>query len=184
VFMIDPAELSLWNQFNLAENNPDPGGGILYAIRYDTEGLLAHRDAITEAIVDSGARISEVDDRLGIDASAIKSADRPRVAALLEELSVVSEAIEYHEEGVTTNSIAGLSDHLRGVLLTGLVTNQLVAFDFANITIPQIVRDIETAHDQNNVLRPEEQRTVRDLGEFAARRAKQIASNSIIIIGL
>ena len=182
--MTDAAELSLWNQFNLAEDNPDPGGGILYAVRYGTESLLAHRNVVTEVLINSGATICELDyNGLGVDVSAVKGDDMPLVTVLLEELSVVSEAIEDHDAGLDVESIADLSDHLRKALAVGLVTDQLTTFDIANITIPQMVRDIETAHNQNNVLSPEDQTIVRGLGEFAARRAEQIANNGIMIIG-
>jgi hypothetical protein len=179
--MADTTELSLWNQFNLVENNPDPGGGILYAIRYDSDTLLTRRDAIRTAIIGSGATIFELDYGLGIDGSVIEVEGRSRFAVLIEELSVLNEAIEYHEADLNVESIAELSQHLRNVFMAGLLTDHLTAFDLVNINIPQIIKDIEIAHNQNDVISREEQTILKDLGKFAATRAEQVAGDTIII---
>ena len=41
---------TLWEEFNLAENNPDQGGGILYALRYNADRIKAHREAVVGAL--------------------------------------------------------------------------------------------------------------------------------------
>jgi hypothetical protein len=179
--MISGNEAALWNQFNLAENNPDQGG-ILYAVRYDTETLLNHRDAVVEALVDSGAGITELSPgSIGIVMNGVKDADRQRTALLLEELSVVGEAIEYHDVGLDDDSIADLSEHLRDLLVKHIVVGSpSQAFEFANVQVSRIARDIESAHEQNQVLSAEEHQTMEDLGRFAAIKARQILGGRII----
>lgn len=182
--MISERGAALWSQFNLAEHNPDQSG-ILYAIRYDTEGLLAHRKVVTETLVGTGAQVVELaPGAIGVDGTDIDREDKPRAKILLEELSVTSEALEYHEVGLNPGSIDELAEHLKGKLIHGIAVGANdIAFDFANIQIPQIVRDIETAQRQNDVLPAGEYKMVKDLGEFAATKAQQIANGSIITLG-
>lgn len=182
--MVDGNEAALWNQFNLAENNPDQGG-ILYAVRYDTETLLNHRDAVVRALVDRRAGIMELGPgSIGIVMNDVKDEDRQRTELLLEELSVVGEAIEYHDVGLDDDSIADLSEHLKGLLVRHIVMGSpSQAFDFANVQISRLVKDIKSAHEQNHVLSAEECETVEDLGRFAAAKARQIIGGNIITLG-
>jgi hypothetical protein len=182
--MISERDAELWSQFNLREQNPDQSG-ILYAIRYDTEDLLAHRNVVVETLAGTGAQIVELAPGvIGVDGSGIDRADKPRAKILLEELSVTSEAIEYHEAGLNPGSIDELAEHLKSRLIQGIAIGaDAVAFDFANIQISQIVRDIVGAQEQNGVLSAADYKIVKDLGEFAATKAQQIASGSIITLG-
>ncbi len=182
--MISERDAELWSQFNLAEQNPDQAG-ILYAIRYDTEDLLAHRTVVTETLVDAGAKVVELGfGAIGVDGEGIDRTDKPRAKILLEELSVTSEAIEYHEAGLNPGSVAELTDRLKSMLVQAIaVGSDAYAFEFANIQIPQIVRDIVGAQEQNGALSADEYEMVRSLSEFAATKARQIAEGSIITLG-
>ncbi len=182
--MTEPEVSPLWQVFNLASYNPDPGGGILYAINYDTENLLAHRAGVSATLVNAGAIIFEMDESLAVDLAEVQEPDRERAKILLEELSVVNEAVEYHESGFNPSSIEDLADKLRKVFLTSLFMDKSAAFDIANISIPQIVRDIRTAQSQNDVLSESETETIENLSEYAEKRAEQIAKDEIRILQL
>jgi hypothetical protein len=171
--MIDATEKILWDQFNLAENNPDPGGGILYAIRYDTEELLAHRDAVISACDEAGASIREINDTLvGVTLFDVAEEDQDRVVILLEELSVVSEAIEYHEAGINPADLSDLADE-----------SKIYALNLVDLGIPTLVDDLEVAQSQNDVLTLEDQRIIRGLGSFASMNAELFGSHRVVILG-
>jgi len=177
----------MWSEFNLAENNPDPGGGILYAIRYDTDDLAEHRATVVDAMRVAGTSIADVDGMLAVDLSGVNEDDRQRVRVLVEELSVTNEAIEYHEAGINPNSIDGLANSLKSSFGDGILSDdtdkKIAAFNLLDLGIPLIVGDLKTAQEQNRPLTQEEYRTVKGLGDFAARSSRFYGSRRVIIIG-
>jgi hypothetical protein len=186
--MIDATEKILWDQFNLAENNPDPGGGILYAIRYDTEELLAHRDAVISACDEAGASIREINDTLvGVTLFDVAEEDQDRVVILLEELSVVSEAIEYHEAGINPADLSDLADELKASfrceITSSRIESKIYALNLVDLGIPTLVDDLEVAQSQNDVLTLEDQRIIRGLGSFASMNAELFGSHRVVILG-
>ena len=54
---------TLWDYFNLAEQNPDQGGGILYCLRYDQPRIKAHQVCVVNALKSLGLDLVEI----GID---------------------------------------------------------------------------------------------------------------------
>jgi len=179
--VIDQAEL--WQQFNLAENNPDPGGGILYAIRYAAEDLKAHQAKVIESLMVDGASIQEAGIGLGVHLGGLSHEQRERALLILEELSVVNDALEYYDAGVNADSIEALAGQLISAYYAGLTPAKKVdAFDLVSDGIPQITREIQHAHAQNGVLSAEDLSKVMELQEFASRQANILGGHNIVII--
>jgi hypothetical protein len=186
--MAHDVQTELWNKFNLAENNPDPGGGMLYALRYDTDSLTSHRDAVVESIRARGASIVVLGDMLGIDLYELEAEDEGTAMLLVEELSVVNEALEYHKDGIVYDSIDALAANIKGSFIDGIISNdagkKADAYNLVGLGIPMLVKDLKTAHAQNEVFSPDELRTVRELGNFAATQVELFGNHRVVIIGV
>lgn len=174
-----------WTQFNLGNNNLDPGGGILYAIRYDTPDLQAQQVRVAEALDSSGAAIQLEAGIPGVDIVGLDAAARQKAFMLLEELSVVNEALEYHAAGYNQNSVSELADTLKSAVSIKELTNENKGevLDMLEIGIPQIVHDLRFAHLQNGVLSEHEVATVDNLSTFAAHRAQTLGSQRVFLLG-
>ncbi|MBI2657725.1 hypothetical protein HYX08_03445 [Candidatus Woesearchaeota archaeon] len=181
------AKKTLWEEFNLAENNPDQEGGILYAMRYDAERIKAHRGAVVGALRDIGIEFQEVDNLIGMfPKNVLSESETRRVYALAEELSVLNEATEYQEAGFgrfkTWGELKdGLVSHYFSLLLD---KKDLVgAYNLATMVIPQIVRDLRIAQAQGKPFSSGEKRTIDDLLAFAISRERQLNHPRLVFIG-
>ncbi len=171
--MTNCPESNLWNIFNFGEDSPDPGGGILYAIRYDTDSLCTHRDAVIARLTASGATIFLTEEGLlAIDISDLDDESEDTALLLIEELSVVNGALEYHENGINPDSIEGLANYLKSTFYWQIASEytdiKISALNLVDLIIPQVVEDLQTAHAQSGVLSLNEQQTVKELGQFAS----------------
>jgi hypothetical protein len=185
--MNDMTPENLWQEFNLAENNPDPGGGILYAIRYETDALREQQSRVIGGLVTMGVGISvgEFDNQLRVVIPETAPEQRQKAAIMLEELSVVNEALEYHVAGFDCESISELSERLKATFRSQFNnTDKVDAYDLATIAIPQIVGNILAAHEQNGVLSKEEVVTVLGLRDFAGEKEALLdGSHGIVVLG-
>ncbi|MEK7059178.1 MAG: hypothetical protein AAB971_00240 [Patescibacteria group bacterium] len=186
--MAEIPDIELWSQFNLGvHNNPDPGGGLLYALRYSDEHLDMQRNAVLRPIIDSSAEIIEVDSaQLAIDMSTVAETEMARVLVLLEELSIVNEAVEYQTDGgVTPMSLKDFAQGLiigffQGARARGMAKSLL----YVEQDIPRIVSDLATADEQNGVLTKSERRILEGLSDFAAHHTDRLAGrHSVVLAG-
>lgn len=166
----------LWNFYTLAPDNPDPGGGILYAVRYDTLSLYTHRDRVVDSLIEQGCSIFFTEDGLLILSIDGVSEDKEEsVLLLIEELSVVNEALEFHEEGLNPDSIDGLAESLKASFARDIVSRdpsiKAAALNLVDLFIPQVVEDIHEAQAQNRVLTPAQQQKINELGYFASLKS-------------
>ena len=185
--MTESSQAELWTQFNLAAHNPDPGGGILYALRYDSDKLFAMRDSVVGAMTDNNATISEQEDGLAIGWPDVSETGINRLLALTEELSVVNEALWRADEGVKPATIEEFSEQLKRTFLQKMFgegkPDLVELFIFVEYAIPQIVSDIMLAHCQNEVLSKKQQDSIASLGSFAAGKSNELNESHIVIIG-
>ena len=94
------AEKTLWQEFNLGENNADPGGGILYCLRYDGGRIKAHQESVVSAVQSMGVQLEEVDEGIAVVPQwHLDHSESDRLVVLLEELSCLNEAQEYVDAG-------------------------------------------------------------------------------------
>jgi hypothetical protein len=170
-----PKEKDLWKQFNLGKNNPSPGGGILYCLRYSPERIEAHQESVISALENIGAEIIDLGQGLGISLKGLGESEQRRAVILLEELSVLNEAQEYHEAGFGRyRSISELKDGLICSYLRALERDQVAAYDLVDVNIPQIVRDISIADKQNKILNSLEREEIKELSDFARRQVEHM----------
>jgi len=110
-----PAEVSLWEQYCNPAESLEP---LLYAQRYDSARLAAHRDNVIGVLVSRGAEIFSVDD----DALRISLTDLPpeshvSTAVLIEELGVLNNAhdllVQHDEQG---RSVPSTSEIIAGIV--------------------------------------------------------------------
>lgn len=170
---------TLWEQFNLAEQNLDPGAGILYCLRHSEDRIRGHQESIIEALQSLSISLKEVEEAIAVVLPQPLPEDQfQRVYLLLEELSCLNEAIEYIECGYGQyRNIAQLTAGLATAYYQCLKDHHLPrAYDMVAVVIPQIVRDITIADHQNDVLSSSERRELTDFMEFA-RRNEQLLNN-------
>ena len=181
-------EKTLWEQFNLRDYNLDQGGGILYCIRYSPERLSAHRNAIIRSLESRGIYIEEAEDRLGVGSRRTQNhEERNSALMMLEELSVLNEATEYQEAVFGQyRSIRELVDGIKTSVLEGISQESLVdTYNFLEMSVPQIVRDIRIADQQNKVLCNKERQALNSLMEFASRQVRQLNSpHGLVLLSL
>lgn len=177
------AEKTLWEAFNLAEKNPDPGGGIMYCLMYDLDRIIAHREPVVSAIQAMGVKLEEADDVIAVVLqNELSEFKKKKLLILLEELSVLNEAQEYHEVGFGKyNTIEELKSGLIIAYFSFLgEKKQTDAYNLVSKVIPQIVQDIQTSDSQSRFLYAHERRTLDELLSFARRHAK----GKYVVIGL
>lgn len=175
----------LWKEFNLGGANPDPGGGILYAVRYEAEVLERAQERLATTLGELGVTIAEHDQGLGVSFDGIPDDSVEHAALLVEEISVVNEALEYHDAGLgKCNSIAELCDALRGAFFS-LETPETKdgALDLVDLFIPQVTGDILNAHKKSNVLKRDELEEIHDLIEFAETQSAFLGGHNLVILG-
>ncbi|MHB1865174.1 MAG: hypothetical protein ACYCPS_03365 [Candidatus Saccharimonadales bacterium] len=178
----------LWNQFSLAENCLDPAGGILYAIRYDTDSLEAQQKRVVEFLIRSSAQILPIDEgTTAVDISYVELGKRERVQIMLEELSVVNEAIEHHNQGLNIHFIEDLAAYLKnlfiGVISSSDPRDKLIALNLVDLGIPGLADDLLLANLQNQVLTDTELATVLDLRKFASTNSDLFNTRPVVISG-
>lgn len=170
------AEEELWEQFNLGENNPDPGGGILYCLRYSMDRLIEHRRIIIAALKKYGAEMEDLGEDIGVVLKMNTEESKEGIIYTLEELSVLNEAIGYKiriDEGI--NSLEQLKCGFISAYFELLKERELAeAYDLVSMTIPMIVRDINTAHSQNNVLSEQEKKSLDELASFSEKQTEYL----------
>jgi len=174
--METPKEKDLWKQFNLGKNNPSPGGGILYCLRYSPERIEAHQESVISALENIGATIQDyADQQVAVSFKNLDESQKRRAVILLEELSVLNEAQEYHEAGFGRyRSISELKDGLMCSYVNILERDQVAAYDLVDVNIPQIVRDIRIADKQNKILSAFEREQIKELSDFAKRQVEHM----------
>lgn len=181
-----PLAPDLWKVFNLAENNPDRGGGMLYLLRYGSENLKEHQKVIISVLEAMPVEIEDVGEGLGIKPKRhLTEAEFSNLKLFLEELSVVNEALEYAEGGFEgVDSIRALKDKLIVAFLGTLSAgNKIAAYDLFDITGPEIIRDMRYADRNGGVLSEEDRAALNELQDYAAHKVKTLGGRSLVLIG-
>lgn len=179
---------SLWEVFNLAEHNPDQGGGILYCLRYTEEVLVGKQRQVVSALTKLGFTLKEVEQ--GIEAASshnLSDSDYRRAGALFEELSVINEALEYKQGGFDRiKSIQDLKNTIIGDFFGFLERRKLAeAYDLVSVVVPTLVRDIARADRQNKLLTRQDKVALQELQDFARKKEKFLNSpGGTVTIGL
>jgi hypothetical protein len=165
---------TLWEEFNLGENTADPGGGILYCLRYDSDRINSHREQVIRTLKSYGIELNDVDEGIAaVPDHPMTSNEKMIVYNLLEELSCLNEAQEYNEAGYgRMNSVRGLGSSLILYYFELVKENIVDAYNLIDLAIPELVRDIKIADRQNNVLGPEDRKALEELASFAERHVR------------
>ena len=181
-------EKTLWELFNLAEKNPDQGGGILYCLRYNADRLKEHHKAVVSALEANVEMEDYGDNGIGVVLKRqLTESETDNVMVLLEELSVLNEAQEYAEVGFGAyKNLQDLKNGLMGRYLSLLENREMAdAYKLIQAAIPQIVRDISTAHRQNNVLSGKDKRTMGKLDSFSKNHTRILNSpEGFVLFGI
>lgn len=169
-------EPDLWHEFNFGENDPSPGGGILYCLRYTRERLEAHRKPVIDALKQLGMELVDIgNDSVALRGDPPDESTMQSILLLFEELSVLNNALGYHDAGFGDfTSIAELRGRLVFQVEQCLARdnrNYAVAYEIVTVIIPEIVRNIRLAHEQNNILSSTDVRELQLLKGYAKRRA-------------
>jgi hypothetical protein len=171
--MANEINYELWQQFNLARGNPSPGGGIFYCMKYSKERLEAHQAQIISVLTGSGATIRESRGGLGVAFKKMDDDGKTRAVRLLEELSVLNEALEYHSVGIgECRNIEDLKNHLISRYFESLARDKVSAYNLVDVVIPQIVKDVSISDLQGLGLKAHEKRTLAELKQFASRQVE------------
>lgn len=160
----------LWEQFNLAENNPDRGGGILYCLRYSYDMIRAKREQLISIMKNNGIQLVEMEDGMISVETGTDSLDEHRKNFILfEELSVLNEAAEYYEAGLGPfNSVDDLMRKLVSHYDQLMMKKNLPdAYNFISTAIPEVISDLRFADRQNNVLSKKDRKTIEETLDYA-----------------
>ncbi len=174
----------LWRQFNLAEQNPSPGGGILTCLRCSREEIEERHPGIVSAIQDMGVDLKDIDTGIAvIPQNPFSEENAIKLMALLGQLSVLNEALEYYDVGFGVfNNIAELKNGIVSAVLQLLTERKLVdAYDLVDRVVPQIVRDIRITNRQENVLSPDEIGDLDALDRFAQTKVRQLNKPTVML---
>jgi hypothetical protein len=163
-------EKSLWQQFNLREDNPHPGRGILYCLKYSKERLTTHQERVISSLQSRGVELR--DNGKGIDAKINGEgvlSELDRVYELLGRLSCVNEALEYIEVGLGQyRSLGELKIGMTIQYYSLLEEDRLAdAYNLVDMFIPRIIRDIKTEEERKVTLNKDENTALEELSKFA-----------------
>lgn len=178
---------NLWMEFNLGENNPDVGGGILYCLRYDSKILDHKRDYIISNLNSQHLKIKEHGECLEvIPPKDMRKSDIPRTVLLLEELSVLNDALDYASIGLDQyNSLFELKNGLITNYFDMLKPDQVGAYNLVDMFIPQVARELYIADKQNKILSSSERDELEQLVSFAENQVKHLNNpGGYMILGL
>ena len=180
--------MSLEKEFNLGENNPDPGGGILYCMRCDSEHIEEHHAQVIKALKNMSITFKDDEASGGIAVipeNELTPDEEKRELALLEELSVINEAREYKEVGLDdVTNVKELCERLTLSFYENLDQERLVdAYNFVSVFLPTVIRDLRIADKQNGVLSKKDMDAVQKLADFATAKEKMLNKNRILILG-
>jgi len=166
-------EKTLWDYFNLAENNQDQGGGILYCLKYNSGRIKAHQESVVAAIKTMGIELEGVGEEIAAKSSrALNKEEKNRCYPLFEELSCLNEALEYVDAGIGEyNSVGDLIVGLKSKYGVFLINKKLRdAYNLVAMEIPQFVEDLRIADKQNKILSSSEREGLEDLMSFAKEK--------------
>jgi hypothetical protein len=170
---MEDTQESLWKHFNLTSNNPAQGGGILYCMRYSRERLEGHQEQVIEGLKRLNGRVEKKERNLVAYANQVPEESYDSFRKLIEELSVVNEALELNSAGFGNyKSIADLKEGLIGTYLAALEKDLVSAYDLVDAIIPQIVRDLKISAKQGKNFKAHERVDIRELEEFARRHVE------------
>lgn len=175
----------IWLQFNLGEQNPSPGGGILTCLRCSREEIEERHPSVVSAIQDMGVSLEDIDTGIAvIPQNPLSQEDTVKLMALLEQLSVLNEALEYHGAGYGAfHTIAELRNGIVSQFLTLLIDQKDLpgAYNLVDLVVPEIVRDIRVTHKRESILSQDEEHELDELTEFAKIKVRQLNRQSVLI---
>lgn len=156
--------------FTITEQNPDPGAGILYCLRYRKRRIYYHQRSVVKALRSLGVGLEVLLGEIVVKPSRIlDESEQRRLGSLLEELSCLNEARTYSAAGFS--KFHSIRDLKKGLISTysALIEYQRIrqAYDVIHKVIPQLVRELRTANHQNKVLSPSERKDLSELLQFA-----------------
>lgn len=187
LFSMEKHDKTLWEEFSLAENNPDPGAGILYCLKYSEDRIKAHREAVIKVLKGLGIEMEEIEEGVAvIPAHKPDDSESRKLLILLEELSCLNEAQEYKEAGLKdVHTIPQLTEALTSLYYKLLGERRMAdAYNLVDVSIPQIVRDLSIAQEQNGVLSKTDKDALMELETFAKRVTERLAgSNRLVVFG-
>jgi len=180
-----PNQQDLWHVFNLGENNPDQGAGILYCLRYSVDRIHAHQESVISTLQTLGVTLEDAGQ--DIYAHLPKNGtdiQRERVYILFEELSCLNEAMEYVQAGF--NQFDNVEDLKNGLVTQyfGLLQkgNLAEAYDLVDLTIPEIAQDLRVAHLQNKVHSSQDLKNLEELVDFSRRQVNNL-NHPMVLFG-
>lgn len=173
-----------WRCFNTGENNQDPGGSWLYALRYSEADLLNHQQTLIDCMQVMGIEIFEHPEGglvLALNRE-ISEDERDKFDLLAEELTVTNEALESSHLRLHSPTIMELTKFYKIAFLQSLASgDKQMAVGLLRMEMPVLVSDLSRAQNDNQPLSAEEYAAVVDLGEFIARKNAILMEGDAIV---
>lgn len=178
-------EMEAWRSFNTADNNEDPGGSWLYALRYSEADLRDHQSTVINVIKEMGITIHQLPEGglyLGSDHD-LPDEEVQKVVLMAEELTVTNEALEHSGLELHGSNLAKLADMYKVVFLSSIASgDKKTAGGMLRVEMPQLVSDLSRAQSDNEPLSEEDYQVVVDLGDFVASKTAILMSGDGIMI--
>ncbi len=166
-------EIDAWTGFNTHDDNQDPGGSWLYAMRYSEENLREHQDSVISTIQGIGVTMHQSPDGglyLGSEHD-LSEAEMQKLLILAEELTVTNEALEHSALKLYGKSVEDLARMYQTAFLGSISTgNTEAAGGMLRVEMPGLVSDLSRAQADNGPLSEKDYKAVVDLGDFVANK--------------
>ena len=178
---------TLWEEFNLGEANLDVGGGIAYCLRYNSDSLSTKRNQVVSFLRNQELELQENNGGLEVIFSREFSDEEfEKVAIMVEELSVLNDALDYASVGLDKyRNILELSNGIKSTYFSLLKSDKVDAYNLVDMFVPQIVRELYAADRQNNILSREDKESLEGLISFAQSQTRLLnRPKGSVVLGL
>jgi len=173
-------------QFGFEEN--PAGSGLMYFIRYSSDRIDGHRMHVLKALREMGVKFrragNEIEVRGPSCMGTVSQEYLRRSGALLEELSILNEASEYHDGGAEPfRHIEKLKDVVK-LTYYGLLARHKTedAYSYVSCQVPSITEELREA-DANKCLYGRERRAIDEIERFCEVQAEILDKKPMVMFG-
>lgn len=156
----------------------------MYALKYPTNVIHDRARKIAEVLDGvSWLDIHEQGESLIVDISRVATDSLMKITLLLEEQSVLTDAIDYRMmfDKLGIFSISWIKDYILSTLASLNNENKVDLYNLVDIWIGGIIHEIQVAHAQNKVLNSQQQKDLEELISFQQRFLKLAGSRTHLL---
>ena len=176
--------MSLFKEIHLGTNLADVWGGVLYAFRYTEEVLEQKRNQIAVLLEESWLQVREEWDGLVSDLRDISVEMKARVLYLMEEISVINDALHYKTLKVSGGELVGfaqITDYILTLFAHIDNENKVDVYNAVDLGVWEIIRDVYMSIKQGYTLTHEQTQEFETMVQTYKNLMHRLDSRFIII---